>query len=1017
LRDVLEPAEEGMDGPGARAAGGPRAVEQGLLAEIDRACALGERDASQLVRPLRVVVPSRALREQVSCALLERGRSRVGVRVQTLDALAREVIERAGESAAPSLLFGEAVRETARREPALAADLDRLDDGYAAVEASVADLLDAGFTELHLDPLLERAADAAAGPLLARANALLRVAARIARELAERTLGHRCAELARASELLLERSELLPTRALWIHGFADATGVQLDLLEVLARCFASRIWLDRPDPNAGSAFGARLRERLAPLPVSIGDAATDARVTASRHADPEWEARAAAAWARARIESGLVPERIAIVARDLARHRIALRRQLARFGVPFSGVAEPGATTPAGRQLAALCELLERGGALPAERWLDARARLPFEMPRSDLRDALHVLGIDSLADLAAAASASFETGVALPARIGLAVDEQGKPGATRRHVSRAAIAALRDDAAATLRHLESDLVRGPVAAHAARLAELLALLGWRDDTPGRAELFAAIAELALAGDRVVRREDWTRVLRRALADGSCDPLGGRGGGVQVLSVMEARARSFAALRVIGLNRGVFPRRIAEDPLLPDALRRALREVLPDLPIKGEGHEEERFLFAQLLAAAPAVHLSCAQRDASGRTTPASPLFERASAEPVEENEPGSPRDTLLAIASGGARAEFAAALPDALAAGRRALGLRERDTAPLARARLAALRELDPRDARRHELGPYLGAVGPLRGAADPRRYAPAVTHLERTARCPWQSFLERVLCVAPAPDAQGDLPSPSDRRRLGNVVHGALALAAATGRWPAEAPRELLLEAALEEARGIALRGFSHALARRAAPYFEVARRLDASESAKWIAVEQDGVATVRDAAGAEREVRFRADRVDEIGGERRLTDWKTGKRKSVQDHQRGLASGALIQVHAYAHDGARARYVYLDPELRDDQRIADADAIAADHTVFDASVATLLAARDAGAFLPRLRQPDRDEETGACRMCELRTACVRGDSGARMRLAAWAEAQRERSPLEQAALAIWRLPEVEK
>ena len=35
------------------------------------------------------------------------------------------------------------------------------------------------------------------------------------------------------------------------------------------------------------------------------------------------------------------------------------------------------------------------------------------------------------------------------------------------------------------------------------------------------------------------------------------------------------------------------------------------------------------------------------------------------------------------------------------------------------------------------------------------------------------------------------------------------------------------------------------------------------------------------------------------------------------------------------------------------------------------------------------------------------------LRGDSGARMRLAAWAEAQREGSELERAALAVWRLP----
>ncbi len=1007
---------ESLDPLGPRSGRGPRAVEQGLLAELDVACARAQCD---LARPLRVIVSSHALREQTSCALVARGRARVGIRVQTLDSAAREVLERAGVPAAPSLLYREAVRDYARREPALARDLEPLDDGYATAVASVDDLLDAGFTELHLEPLLERAAEAAGGAALARACALLRVAAQVSRELALQTLGHRCAELARACDLLRADAEILPTRALWIHGFADATGVQLDLLETLAQRFESRIWLDLPEARGAALFGARLRERLAPGPVLVVEAAPDAIVTSSHYADPECEARAAAAWACAQIDAGIPPERIAIAARDLSRHRLGLRRQLSRYGVPFSGVAERGAITPAGRRLAAFCELLERGGASPAERWLDARGHVPGSAaPHADLRDALHVLGIASLADLAAIAPARWGEGASLPARTGLVVDEQGAPRAPRRWVTGARIAALRDSAIGALRALEAEAARAPLAEHAARAAELASVLGWSEATPGHAELCAAFAELARAGDRPLRRDDFTRVLRRALAEVSTDALGGRGGGVQVLSVMEARSRSFDALRVIGLNRGVFPRRVSEDPLLPDALRRALRDVLPDLPVKGEGHEEERFLFAQLVAAAPHVHLSCAQRDASGRATPPSPLFERAAASPVGESEPAShsPRDALLAVAQNGMRPEFAAALPAALADGRRALGLRERAPGPLARARLAVLRELDPRDARRHALGPFLGVVGPVRGPSDPRRSAPAVTHLENAARCPWQAFLSRILSIEPVPDAHGELPRAQDRRLVGTVVHTALELACESAAWPAVAAPELLLEAARTqtERAGIALPGFAHALARCAEPYVEVARRLDASEGAALRSVEAAGVARIRDASGVERELCYVADRVDEIGGELRRTDWKTGKAKRPSDHRNGLARGELLQVHAYAQDGARARYVYLDPELDDRERVLDLEAIDTGRDAFAASVSALFAARDAGAFPPRLRRPDRDEEISACRFCELRPACLRGDSGARMRLAAWADQRGDGSDLERAALALWRLPE---
>src|SRR5258705_366443 len=123
----------------------------------------------------------------------------------------------------------------------------RFAPGPRAVDAGLLAELDAACAES------ERDAAAAGGPALARASALLRVAAQISRELAEQTLGHHCAELARAADLLRSDAELLPTRALWIHGFNDATGVQLDLLETLALRFECRIWLDRPAEHRAGA--------------------------------------------------------------------------------------------------------------------------------------------------------------------------------------------------------------------------------------------------------------------------------------------------------------------------------------------------------------------------------------------------------------------------------------------------------------------------------------------------------------------------------------------------------------------------------------------------------------------------------------------------------------------------------------------------------------------------------------------------------------------------------------------
>ena len=99
------------------------------------------------------------------------------------------------------------------------------------------------------------------------------------------------------------------------------------------------------------------------------------------------------------------------------------------------------------------------------------------------------------------------------------------------------------------------------------------------------------------------------------------------------MDVTQARGRTFEHLFLLGLNRGEFPRTVREDPVFPDTLRRLLgREgygVLPDLPVKRSGFDEERFLFAQLLASAPRVTLSWQEADNDNKVRTPSPLVER----------------------------------------------------------------------------------------------------------------------------------------------------------------------------------------------------------------------------------------------------------------------------------------------------------------------------------------------------------------------------------------------------
>jgi hypothetical protein len=340
---------------------------------------------------------------------------------------------------------------------------------------------------------------------------------------------------------------------------------------------------------------------------------------------------------------------------------------------------------------------------------------------------------------------------------------------------------------------------------HAAGLRGLLDdVLRWRPDPGGGDTMHRALATLTaeLPQTLELERDEALDLLREALRDGGRVPAGGAGGGVQVLGVVEARGRTFERLFVVGLNRDVFPRPVREDWLLPDRLRAALLPLLPDLPLKRTGHDEERYLFAQLLSAAPHVTVSWTECDDDGRPTPASPLVERlravAAGEPallrdlwapggVGDRAPRPAHEHAVLAGLSGDRERLAAVLPIALAAagpapapgtgepcepgaGTAAGAAGGAGTVPapaagdVARARAAVLAEIDPdrrtADGRRRATlpGPYFGFVGPAPGrGADtsagpaPARGAETVTDPEHCAgdpraADPWVTALEGI-------------------------------------------------------------------------------------------------------------------------------------------------------------------------------------------------------------------------------------------------------------------------------
>jgi RecB family exonuclease len=202
--------------------------------------------------------------------------------------------------------------------------------------------------------------------------------------------------------------------------------------------------------------------------------------------------------------------------------------------------------------------------------------------------------------------------------------------------------------------------------------------------------------------------------------------------------------------------------------------------------------------------------------------------------------------------------------------------------------------------------------------------------------------------------------------------------------------------------------------------------ARRAEDLGSARVLGVESHGAVQLVDAEGHLREVRFRADRVDQIDGALRITDYKTGNPPATQkkldsrtdELRRRVASGTLLQASAYAFsEGSvpvQGRYLYLAPGASDEARSLAAPTSPEDRAVFEQVVRTLLAGLDAGCFLPRMRRAGEDLEPRGCTTCEVKDACLRGDSGARARLGSWAEAEPAGSPVEAAARALWSLDE---
>jgi len=1048
---------------------GALATERRLFEEIDAALD-GPKD---LGRPLRIIVPSKSLRQHLLCQFVKRRGAAAGVVVQTAYSAAREALDLARAMPPPGDSFFElVVRRLAGGESSLASSLENLDDGYGTVVGVVRDLLDAGYQPGHEDAVLDRLEDLerpVAGKRLERARAIVRIAARSYEAMSAAGSWRSSHSFELAESLVLETGEVaLPSSAVLIHGFADVTGLVADFLESLMRTYPTAILIDRPDRpgmsgrlEPGLRFLERLESRFSNLDHDEDQAtAVPAQVLLTEGGDVESEARWVAERARALIDEGVTAEEIGIVARLFDGLAYPLRRHLRRLGVPFSGVGEMVAGGGGRRDVLRLIEVLSAGPATPVDLWIEGRKSAEG---RTELLLALQQIGAVRIEDVASLRLEGMNPkGIRIHLALRPPAGTNQPPG---RWVPPKVIREARREAAAISQVFAQWPDIAEPQSHADRTGSILRALGW---PPDRESWKAAMSRVgALVGELsalpVLERHEWLRLLADRLSGVGDKSIGGAGGGVQVLNVTEARARTFEYVFLMGFNRGVFPRSLGDDSLLPDVIRgRLALDVLPEMPVRARSADEERYLFAQLLGAAPHVEVSwhlAAQGSVMSRSPFVADFLLGDAPDPIAPPVWSSVRADLglrppwehaVLAAANGPRKVFSQVLEVALTDSGIAAAASE--AAAMARSRSEILEQVDP-EKPRAGINPWFGFVG----AAEPDEdNGPPVTKIEDMAECPWASFVTRRLGVAPMPDPQLGLPDPKGRL-VGEVVHRVLEHIVRDGLgetpeetleevaerpgtlvpWPTDKRLTSILERASHEVAveaGLGPLGMAALLAARSRPYLEVARRVEWGDEGRLDSVLATEAKGRVDLPGVGRPLRFRADRVDRDGISLCLVDYKTARPASLAQQEntrrkhllREVSTGRKLQAAAYAaasKDGsAKGRYLWLRPDIVDAPEEARTAVIGGDQADFAAALAEAVdvvgTAREAGAMFPRVEEVGSEKRPDHCKYCAVAEVCRRDDSAFRHRLVAWMKSSDSVvEQAEEAARRLWHLGMEEK
>jgi len=971
--------------------------------------------------PVRIVVPSESLRRHWVRRIAQTSPAKLGLEVLTHNQAVRTILHRAGVAPCAGRMWPEHLaQEAAAEEPILAHTLGSLENGFNLVASAVSELSDAGVALEHFDGLIDsirgwpsQPSVAVSGGVAPRVIAVMRVARCVGVELQGTRYVWPGQAIGMAIDLLrADAQTVFPSSAIFALGYADATGTVADFLEALHGSLGATLLIDSPrsptDPSMtepGVAFAEPFLRRFeGRWSEPIGKPARPKPVIVSAP-EPYEEVRVAADSIRTIVGEGCAPEDIAIVVRNLAPWAEPLRACLHDYGIPFSGVGGCGSGDASARRTLAIADVFRQGTRAEISRWIGAAGLAE----QHDLALALDVYGVrwvNEINDRVPQVSGSLP----LPVREGFNMVD-GVPVNLRVKVPQSAVEHLQSRSADWCAAWAQWPDIGSGATH---VLQVEGLLKGALSVPSSDSAWVALRTVgrSIPDDVNMPKSAFVQLYANALDPHGTAPIGGHGGGVAVLDAIEARGRTFEHLFVLGMNRGQFPRVVREDPLLPEPARRALGQLVPDIRERRLGNDEERFLFAQLLYAAPNVHLSMSERDTTGKVLHPSSLIVGLL---LHEQRP--PVETVRPTVRPRWSANVATAL-HAEVPSTQALGL------PTALANLSALR-----NGKNGVHNPYMGSIGRAVHELDSRNRPVYVTAIEAVARCPWQAFLVRDLGLEARPDPWGPLPAV-DTYLLGRVIHAVaerLVLASRSGadagvsvpmQWPSDSTLETwTLEAArvclMED--GVAWQGFARAVVAPTRAAINLLKEIDADLEGV-MGGEVDGQWPSPNGCT----IHFRADRVGRASEQEILTDFKLGSPPTVHkkaDTRRvkvveSIRSGKLLQgmVYACSQPGAVGQYLYLNPEKEYPQRRFDFDAT--DLEALDALesiVEEVTDVRKEGAMFPRVSESKTDKIPATCEYCVVREACSVLDSGRRRRVMEYAIGRGE-TPLSNARAALW-------